>query len=252
MKLNFLSFLVLSVSLYAQTGKVGVNTDVPTRVLDISGDVRIRTLEEAPTTVSVLVPDNGVDSSESNVIKKRTFQNKVIFQGKLPKKAFPYTAKSIIDESKETTFVNNVNNRLEFTEVLDTENGYMEGIGAYKIQQPGIYNVSGAVIVERTSGPESSFTGRHGYFRTYIEKVDEKGSKLEILAGSGESVFLGSSLKGVPLNAFYVNTTMYFEKGDIVRVSYTTYGVDDMHDSSNPKSFWLDPQRSNFVIKRIL
>ncbi|MDO4763075.1 MAG: hypothetical protein Q4A00_01670 [Flavobacteriaceae bacterium] len=75
-KLKTLCALGIGILGHAQQGKVGINTETPTRVLDINGDLRIRNLDLPSSFDGILVSEK--TKTETNVVRKAEIKGKQI------------------------------------------------------------------------------------------------------------------------------------------------------------------------------
>lgn len=150
-------FTLLSTALFSAiavaqtTNRVGVNTTDPTRTLDVNGDLRIRNVEEPKYLDNILVkedvPNETPESPETNVVRKVSIKNTLVFNSKINNIAGSEGEHQIKPKADTT---NNDNIRVEED-------------GTITILKSGFYHIKSLIQIKVHSRYSDSDSDRWGY-----------------------------------------------------------------------------------------
>lgn len=184
-KLGMVCTLGITVLGYAQQGKVGINTETPTRTLDVNGDLRVRTLDNASSFNGFLVADNvGVNGTESNVVKKSEPKIRRVLGGEFPE-TLTLAAPSEYGQSGKV-----VDGTLEFLKLPTVSGNQSEDFELsangtyYTVKKAGFYsiNIKYPVLVKTDSN--DSFNGDSGLILLELAVGDASTNSVDVVLRS--------------------------------------------------------------------
>lgn len=185
--------ILLSITLYGQAGKVGINTTSPTTVLDVNGDLRVRQITPSTSTSDVaLVAD------ANGVIKKKASEVKGIMRAYLS------------DDFTTGTTSGTIYKVLNWNEIDDPGSNFDTSSGLFVAPVTGVYRItySAAATWFVTSFPTYTYGLVQASDNSWVIRFTIPQSTLSDLAPSGNAVGVSNSFVG--LATLQQGQTYYF------------------------------------------
>lgn len=259
---NYLSLAVMAllpVAFNAQDGKVGINTDEPTRTLDVNGDLRVRTIEKTTDFAGFLTPSSNGD--ETNVLKLASFKTGQTFKAEMKEDLIgggvtDLNVSNKITDNKWKT-VAFATNKSDYAEVKSNNTIYITKSGFYNITVSAQARIDKADSASANFGSidmaflraflSSSYNGKSTHLASDVTTVI-KGGKIAI-AGSNTEPYAYNPL-GNKVYYLNINTSNFFLKDTIINLQLFTYGLPGVvNDVAN---FRFTANTTNVIINKIL
>lgn len=246
-------FSIITIGVNAQ-GNVGINTEEPTRTLDINGELRIRQVETGNFEGSFLIPTQGKDKNETHLVKRTEIQFKHVFTGVTTKTFEPVNPVEGSDPKRpvlqpptvsehigflNNTYVKTTSNGRTSANYIDTNHITFPYISNYiGIKTPGMYLVEIVGQVNIKNAGSDEFTGSFGKidFILYQQGTTWGITQAQLLKSSniifqGAALTKGKGAGGATYYDFATQGLFMFKGGTPLYLDFFTYGVHGMASS---------------------